>query len=85
MAKTSAPDRTIQDEPIQVQGDDGRVAITVPDGSVVLLSPEAAEETSDRLWQWAMKTRLEQRRQDTADQPEVGTSRPFVRWPESDD
>jgi len=50
-----------------------------------MLSPEAAEETSDRLWQWAMKARREQRRKDTADEPEAATSRPFIRWQEGDD
>ena len=85
MAEPSAPDRKVKDAPIQVDGDDGSVAVTAPDGSVVMLSPEAAEETSDPLWQWVMKARREQRRRDTADEPEVETSRPFIRWQESDD
>ena len=67
MAEQSPCGKAIQDEPIQVQGDDGNVAIRIPDGSVVVLSPDAAEETSDRLWKWAMAGRRKQRLRDATD------------------
>lgn len=53
--------KAIHHSPIEVVVDDGSVALAGPDGAVVLLSPEAAEETSDRLWRGAMFAR-EQRR-----------------------
>ena len=72
----------VQDEPIEVLAEGGNVALAGPDGIVVVLSPEAAEETSDRLWKWAMCARRQQREIETSDQPEEAT-RPFMRWQES--
>ncbi len=57
-------DKAVRDEPIEVCAEDGNVAIAGPDGAVVVLSPEAAEETSDRLWKGAMFARGQQRRRE---------------------
>ena len=50
-------DRTIYDEPSDVDADDGAVIIKGPDAVDVRLTPDAAEETSDRLNTGAMKAR----------------------------
>ncbi len=50
-------DRTIYDEPSDVDADDGDVIIKGPDAVDVRLTPDAAEETSDRLSTGAMKAR----------------------------
>ncbi len=84
MTEQSPQGEPVQDEPIQVQGNDGNVALTAPDGSVVVLSPDAAEETSDRLWKWAMAGRLQQRRRDATDHSEIEGSRTFKQWPEKE-
>ncbi len=57
----------VHEESIEVLAEDGKVALSGPDGSVVVLSPEAAEETSDRLWKGAMFARQQQRRTDSSD------------------
>jgi hypothetical protein len=54
-------------EPIEVGAADGNVTLASPDGTVVVLSPEAAEATSDRLWKWAMFARRQHRRANTSD------------------
>ena len=54
-------DKEVHDEPMEVLAEDGNVTLAGPDGTRVVLSPEAAEETSDRLWKWAMRVRREQR------------------------
>lgn len=41
--------KTVYDEPSEVRAIDGRVDVKGPDAVDVTLSPEAAEETSDRL------------------------------------
>jgi hypothetical protein len=46
---------------MEVLAEDGNVTLAGPDGTRVVLSPDAAEETSDRLWKWAMRVRREQR------------------------
>ncbi len=56
--------REIHHEPIEVSAQDGNVAMAGPDGAVMVLSPQAAEETSDRLWKGAMFARGQQRRRD---------------------
>jgi len=50
-------DKTIYDEPSEVDAEDGMVVVNGPDAVHVRLTPEAAEETSDRLATGAMKAR----------------------------
>jgi hypothetical protein len=42
-------DDKVYDEPSKVHAKDGKVLLDGPDGVAVLMTPEAAEETSDRL------------------------------------
>jgi hypothetical protein len=51
------PNPTVYDEPSAVDADDGAVRQTGPDAVDVKMSPSAAEETSERLLQGAMKAR----------------------------
>jgi hypothetical protein len=51
------PDKTVYDDPSEVEADDGVVSLRGPDAVDVRLTPEAAEETSDRLNTGAMKAR----------------------------
>lgn len=53
-----------QGEPIKVQAEEGNVAFAAPGGVVVVLSPDAAEETSDQLWKGAMVARRQQLQSD---------------------
>lgn len=50
-------DRTVYDEPSEVDAEDGVVVQKGPDNVDVHLTAEAAEETSDRLNTGAMKAR----------------------------
>ena len=50
-------DKTIYDEASEVDAEDGVVTIKGPDAVDVRLTPDAAEETSDRLTTGAMKAR----------------------------
>jgi hypothetical protein len=50
-------DDKIYDEPSDVDAEDGTVSVDGPDAVNVRLTPEAAEETSDRLNEGAMKAR----------------------------
>jgi hypothetical protein len=50
-------DRTIYDEASDVDAEDGVVSIKGPDAVDVRLTPDAAEETSERLNTGAMKAR----------------------------
>ncbi len=71
----------VYEEPIKILAKDGKVAVSGPDGSVVVLSPEAAEETSDRLWKGAMFARQQQRQ--SARQTNLSEERPtesFADW-----
>lgn len=49
--------KTVYDEPSDVDAEDGVVVQKGPDDVDVCLTPEAAEETSDRLTTGAMKAR----------------------------
>ena len=49
--------REVQNRPSHVAVQDGNVTLTAPDGTTVVLTPTAAEETSDRLWKGAMFAR----------------------------
>jgi hypothetical protein len=50
-------DKTIYDEPSDVDAENGTVVVNGPDAVDVRLTPEAAEETSERLSTGAMKAR----------------------------
>ena len=50
-------DKTIYNEPSEVDAKDGIVVISGPDSVDVRLTPDAAEETSERLATGAMKAR----------------------------
>ena len=50
-------DRAIYDEPSAVDADEGNVRQKGPDAVDVRMTPAAAEETSERLLQGAMKAR----------------------------
>jgi hypothetical protein len=48
-------DDKIYDEPSKVDAEDGHVIVDGPDGVDILMTPAAAEETSDRLLWGAAK------------------------------
>jgi hypothetical protein len=50
-------DDTIHDEASNVDAEDGVVVVNGPDAVDVRLTPEAAEETSERLNEGALKAR----------------------------
>lgn len=50
-------DKTIYDEASDVDAEDGVVTVNGPDAVDVRMTPEAAEETSERLNTGAMKAR----------------------------
>ena len=50
-------DKTIYNEPSDVDAEDGTVVINGPDAVDVRLTPDAAEETSERLATGEMKAR----------------------------
>ena len=50
-------DKTIYDEASDVDAEDGVVTVSGPDAVDVRMTPEAAEETSERLNTGAMKAR----------------------------
>ena len=50
-------DKTIYNEPSDVDAEDGAVVVNGPDAVDVRLTPDAAEETSERLATGAMKAR----------------------------
>jgi hypothetical protein len=52
---------TIYDEPSDVAAVDGAVQLDGPDAVDVAITPEAAEETSDRLSEQAVKARGQRR------------------------
>jgi hypothetical protein len=51
------PDDQIYDEPTDVEAEDGAVILKGPDAVDVRMTPSAAEETSERLLEGAMKAR----------------------------
>lgn len=53
-------DNKIHDEPSETEAIDGNVALMGPDGVSVVLTPEAAVETSDRLLETAMTAKGQQ-------------------------
>lgn len=58
---TLMKDDEVYDEPSAVKADEGQVAVKGPDQVDVKLTPEAAEETSDRLLEGAMVARGKRR------------------------
>ena len=56
-----APKSPIYSEPSEVSAVDGAVELDGPDDVDVAMTPEAAEETSDRLSSEAMKARGQRR------------------------
>jgi sugar lactone lactonase YvrE len=50
-------DKTVYDEASEVDAEDGTVVVNGPDAVDVRLTPDAAEETSERLNTGAMKAR----------------------------
>ena len=50
-------DKEIYDEPSEVHADDGVVKVKGPDAVDVQMTPDAADETSDRLLYGALKAR----------------------------
>jgi hypothetical protein len=54
-------DKPVYDEPSKVKADQGAVAQEGPDKVDVRLTPEAAEETSNRLLEESMKARGQKR------------------------
>ena len=50
-------DNTVYDEPTDVDAEDGVVTLKGPDAVDVRMTPDAAEETSERLNTGAMKAR----------------------------
>jgi ubiquitin len=53
-------DKEIYDEPSEVKAQDGKVKVDGPDGVDIMLTPEAAAETSDRLLYGAAQARGQQ-------------------------
>jgi hypothetical protein len=53
-------DNKLHDEPSEVDADEGQVLVDGPDGVSVSLTPEAALETSDRLFEGAVRTKGQQ-------------------------
>ncbi|MEO5613143.1 MAG: hypothetical protein ABIT68_10445 [Sphingomicrobium sp.] len=54
------PSNKIYEQPSTVTAKEGEVVVKGPDAVDVVLTPEAAEETSDRLLEGAMKARGQQ-------------------------
>jgi hypothetical protein len=57
----------VYDEPTKVTVEQGEVILDGPDGVDVKLTPEAARETSNRLWDGAAKAKGQARAKDKAD------------------
>ncbi len=53
-------DETVHDTASQVTAEDGQVMLDGPDGVAVALTPEAAVETSERLFEGALKGKGQQ-------------------------
>jgi hypothetical protein len=51
------PNHQLHDEPALVEAEDGAVVLKCPDVADVWMTPGAAEETSERLLEGAMKAR----------------------------
>jgi hypothetical protein len=60
---------SVYDEPSEVKAVDGQVDVDGPDAVDVSLTPEAAEETSERLLQQSFKARGQTRLKNNAHRP----------------
>jgi hypothetical protein len=60
---------SIFDEPSKVAAVDGSVELDGPDAVDIAMTPEAAEETADRLTDESMKARGQRRLKDIPHQP----------------
>jgi hypothetical protein len=65
-------DKTIYEQPSKVSADDGAVAMDGPDAVHVQLTPEAAEETADKLTDEAVVARGQRRLRHLRHQPQNG-------------
>ncbi len=63
-------DRKIYRQPSSVTARDGKVLVDGPDAVDVALTPEAAEETSNRLLEGSMKSRGQRHLKDFPHRPE---------------
>ena len=63
-------EKIVHNEPSKVSADDGAVAVDGPDAVDVQLSPEAAEETADRLTDEAVMARGQRRLRGLPHQPQ---------------
>lgn len=63
-------EKIVHSEPSKVSADDGAVAMDGPDAVDVQLSPEAAEETADRLTDEAVMARGQRRLRGLPHQPQ---------------
>jgi hypothetical protein len=61
MRSSPVTDKIIHDQPSKVSADEGAVAMVGPDKVDVALTPEAAEETADRLTNEAVLARGQRR------------------------
>jgi hypothetical protein len=59
----------LYDEATEVTAKDGEVILDGPDGIDVKVTPEAAEETADKLLEEAVKARGQRRLKDLPHQP----------------
>jgi hypothetical protein len=71
----------VYDEPTEVDAEDGKVVLDGPDGIAVLMTPDAALETSDRLLFGAcqamgQKSEEERQRNRSARAPDAAPPRP---------
>lgn len=57
-------DETIYDEPSEVDADSGVVAVKGPDHVAIKLTPDAAAETSERLFKGSIKAQGQRVRKD---------------------
>jgi hypothetical protein len=62
--------KQIYAEPSDVSADLGNVTVEGPDGVAVVLTPDAAEQTSDRLWTGALEARAQKRQESADEKPE---------------
>lgn len=63
-------EKTVHNDPSNVSADDGAVAMDGPDAVDVQLTPEAAEETADRLTHEAVIARGQRRLRGLPHQPQ---------------